>query len=65
MNHYQLIIGIDNLGKVCIHIDSAYAAHYDRKSYSGLCLAIGRGAIINQSKKLEVVTNSLAEMKFH
>ena len=56
-----LIIEIDNSGEVHIYIDSTHAAYRNRKEYSGLHVMIDRGAMINQSKKLGVVRNSLTE----
>ena len=44
-----------------MHIDSTHAVHSDGKGNSGLHVTMGREKIINQSKKLGVVTNSFAE----
>ena len=56
-----LIIEIDENGDVHIYIDSTHAIHSNGKGHSGLYVTMGRGAIINQSKKLGVVTNSSTE----
>ena len=53
-----MIIAIDKENKVQIYIDRAHAIHIDRKGYSGIFLMIGRGRMINISKKLELVTLS-------
>lgn len=59
--YLPLIISIDENGDVCICADGAPAAHADGKGHSGLFVTIGRGAMINASKKLGVVTTSSTE----
>ena len=56
-----LIIGIDDEGNTMIYIDGAHAVHGDCKGHSGLFLTLGRGAMINVSKKLRLVTVSSTE----
>jgi len=56
-----LIIKIDDKGNVYIYIDRVHAVHADGKEYSGLYMMMDKGAIINVSKKLGLVTNSLME----
>ena len=56
-----LIIGIGDDGNTVIHIDGAHAVHNDCKGHSGLYLTMGKGAMINVSKKLGLLTNSSTE----
>ena len=56
-----LIPSIDNDREVCACIDGAHAAHMDGKGHSGMCLIIGRGPIMNVSKKLGLVTTIYTE----
>jgi hypothetical protein len=44
-----------------IYIDGAHAVHNDCKGHSGLFVTQGKGAMINVSKKLGLVTNSSTE----
>ena len=44
-----------------IYIDGAHAVHADCKGHAGLFLTMGKGAMINISKKLGLVTNSSTE----
>lgn len=55
-----LIIEITEKGAI-IYIDGAHAVHYDAKGHSGLFLTQGKGAMINISKKLGIVTTSSTE----
>ena len=55
------MIEIDEEGNVCIHIDGSCAMHDDAREHSGLYVIMGRGSIINQSKKLGVATISSTE----
>ena len=55
-----LIIMSDGL-KTIIYIDGAHAVHADCKGHSGLFLTQGKGAMINVSKKVGLVTNSSTE----
>lgn len=55
-----LIIGIGDEGTM-IYIDGAHAVHSDAKGHSGLYVTQGKGAMINVSKKLGVVTTSSTE----
>ena len=59
--YLPLILEIDDDGNVYIYIDGAHAAHDDAKGHSGLYVTMGRGGLINQSKKLGVVINSSTE----
>jgi hypothetical protein len=53
---------IMNDGKdTIIYIDGAHAVHNDCKGHSGLFVTQGKGAMINVSKKLGLVTNSSTE----
>ena len=56
-----MIIEIDEKGDVYIYIDGAHAVHDDAKGHSGLYVTMGRGGLINQSKKLGIVTISSTE----
>ena len=56
-----LIAGIDDKGDVSIYIDRSHTIHVDRKGHSRLFVTIGRGAMINFSKKLGLVTISSTE----
>ena len=49
---------INDKGNVCAYVDGAHAVHSDSKGHSRLFVTIGRGAIINVSKKLGLVTKS-------
>ena len=53
-----LAIKIDKDGEVQICIDEDYEVHADRKEHSGLFLIIGRGFVVNVSKKLRLVVIS-------
>jgi hypothetical protein len=44
-----------------IYIDGAHAVHTDCKGHAGLFLTMGKGAMINISKKIGLVTNSSTE----
>ena len=44
-------------------VDSDHDTHDNARRHSGLCIAIERGRIINQSKKLGVTAISSAEME--
>jgi hypothetical protein len=55
-----LIIMSDGINTV-IYIDGAHAVHSNCKGHSGLFLTQGKGAMINISKKLGLVTNSSTE----
>ena len=59
--YLPLIIEIDEKGDVYIYIDGAHAVHDDGKGHSGLYITMGRGGLINQSKKLGIVTISSTE----
>ena len=48
---------------MCIYIDEIYTVHNDAKGHSGIFVTMGKGAIINISKKLGIVTNSSTETK--
>jgi hypothetical protein len=53
---------IMNDGKdTIIYIDGAHAVHNDCKGHAGLFVTQGKGAMINVSKKLGLVTNSSTE----
>lgn len=56
-----LIVKIDDNGNACVRIDGAHAAHDDGRGHSGLHVAMGKGGIINQSRKLGVGTASSTE----
>jgi hypothetical protein len=55
-----LIIASDGLNTI-IYIDGSHAVHSNCKGHSGLFLTQGKGAMINVSKKLGLVTNSSTE----
>ena len=52
---------IDEGGNVTMHVDGSHAMHEDGKAHSGLFATMGKGAMINISKKLGLVTTSSAE----
>ena len=52
-----LIIAINDDGSI-IYIDGAHAVDADAKGHSGLFNTMGKGAMINVSKNLGIVTNS-------
>ena len=56
-----LIISIDDEGNVYVCIDCSYTIYTNTKGHSGLLLIMGRGVIINASKKLALVTISSTE----
>lgn len=55
-----LIITINDDGAITC-IDGAHTVHADAKGHSGLFNTMGKGAMINVSKKLGIVTNSFTE----
>jgi hypothetical protein len=55
-----LIIMSDGINTI-IYIDGSHAVHSNCKGHSGLFLTQGKGAMINVSKKLGLVTNSSTE----
>ena len=55
-----LIISITKKGAI-IYIDCAHAIHTDAKGHSGLYATMGKGAMINVSKKLGLNTLSSTE----
>ena len=59
MTHFLLlIISADKDGKVHMCIDGAHAIHSDGRGHSGMHATMGRGRMINVSKKLRLVTVS-------
>ena len=46
-----------------IYIDGIHAVYNDAKDHSGIFVTMGKGAMINISKKLGIVTNSSTETK--
>ena len=46
-----------------IYIDGAHTVYMDKKGHSSMFLMMGRGGMINVSKKLELVITSLIETK--
>ena len=58
--YLPLVISITSDGAT-IFIDGAHAVHMDAKGHSGLFATQGKGAMINVSKKLGVVTTSSTE----
>ena len=58
-----LIISIDDEGEVVTCIDGAHAVRAYGKMHSGMFLTMGKGAMMNVSKKLGVVTASSTETK--
>ena len=61
VQYLLLIIEIDKSSNTYMYINRAHTVYCDSKDYSGLYIMIGRGAMINHSKKLRVVINSLKE----
>ena len=59
--HLPLIISINENGEAYACIDGAHAIHSDGKGHSGMHLAMGRGGMMNVSKKLGLVTTSSTE----
>ena len=55
-----LIIMSDGVNTI-IYIDGAHAVHADCKGHAGLYVTMGKGAMINVSKKLGLLTNSSTE----
>ena len=47
--------------EVCMHIDGSHDVHVDGKGHSGMCLIMGRGLMMNASKKLGLVTTISTE----
>jgi hypothetical protein len=58
---YLPLIIINDGKDTIIYIDGAHAVHNDCKGHSGLFVTQGKGAMINVSKKLGLVTNSSTE----
>ena len=58
---FPMIISIDESGQVRAHIDGAHAMHMDGRSHSGLHVTMGRGGVVNVSKKLGLNTISSTE----
>ena len=58
-----LIIAINKDSEVQIYIDGAYTVHIDGKGHSGIFLMIGKGRMMNVSKKLGLVTISSTKME--
>ena len=54
-------MSIDESGEVRACIDGARAVHNDGKGHSGTCLTMGKGAMMNVSKKLGLVSTSSTE----
>ena len=59
--YFPLIAVIDQNGDVIIYIDGDHVVHADSKGHAGLFLTMGKGAMVNVSKKLGVVTTSCTE----
>ena len=54
-------IAIDEEGNDMMHVDGSHATHSDGKGYSFLVITMGKGAMINVSKKLGLVTMNSTE----
>ena len=53
-----MIIAIDKEGNTMMHIDGSHATHADGKVHSGLFITMGKGPMMDVSKKLSLVTTS-------
>ena len=56
-----LALTIDENGDVVTCVDGAHAVCNDGKGHSGLFLTMGKGAMMNASNKLGIVTTSSTE----
>ncbi len=59
--HLVVTIVIDHLNIVKWNIDVAFAVHPDYKSHTGATCSLGKGSVINISKKQKVNTKSSTE----
>jgi hypothetical protein len=53
-----LTLSADNLHVIKWHVDTAFAVHPNFKSHAGGVMTVGKGAIINISKKQKLNTKS-------
>ena len=51
-----LIVSTDDDGEAHTRIDGSHAVHVDEKGHSEMCLTMEKGAMMNVSKKLGLVT---------
>ena len=61
MRCIHLIISIDDEGKFHVHIDGSHATHANSRVHSGLFVTMGKGTMMNVSKKLGLNTESSTE----
>jgi hypothetical protein len=54
----QLVLVMDNTGKIWWWVDASYAVHADMKSHTGGTLSLGKGSIYSTSSKQKLVTRS-------
>ena len=54
-------IAIDEEGNTMIHIDVSHAKHADGKGHSGLFIKMGKGSMMDVSKKFGLVITSSTE----
>ena len=58
-----MIISIDDKEEVYFYIDRSHAVHTNEQRHSRMYLAIGKGRMMNISKKLDVITASSEKLK--
>lgn len=56
-----LVLGWDESGFVCWHVDTSFAVHPDMRSHTGGCMSMGQGAVISISTKYKLNTKSSTE----
>ena len=56
-----LTMETDDDGNFCVCVDGAHVEHADGKGCSGLHVTMGKGSMMNASRKLGLVTNSSTE----
>ena len=59
--HFFITLDANDLLNMSISIDASFGVHADRKSHSGVVVAIGGGGIICKSSKQKIVSKSSTE----
>ncbi len=56
--HLVVTLSADNISVVKWRVDAAFAVHPDFRSHTGVTMSLGKGSIINMSKKQKINTKS-------
>ena len=59
--HMKLTLSVDNLGVIRWWVDASYNTHADCRGQTGAMMSLGKGAVINFSRKQKLNVRSSAE----